>query len=79
MTPEAVKAMLYGGLKELTEDRKLFRKSEIGRKHEYSSWTEEGEVAVKDFISLVTTQMLMAEEARIESKAKDMVMDNLKK
>lgn len=79
MTPETVKAMLYGGLKEMTEDRKLFRKSDIGRKHEYSGWTDEGEIAVKGFVELMTTQMLIAEDAKIEDKAKDMVMSNLKK
>jgi len=79
MTPDTVKAMLYGGLKELANDKKYFRKSDIGRKHEYSSWTESGLTEVQDFVKLVTVQMLIAEDTAIEDKAKDMVMENLKK
>jgi hypothetical protein len=79
MTPDTVKAMLYGGLKELANNHKYFRKSDIGRQHEYSKWTENGEHEVKEFVKLMTTQMLIAEDTAIEDKAKDMVMENLKK
>lgn len=79
MTPDSVKAMLYGGLKELTNNAKFFRKSDIGRKHEYSNWTENGWGEAQEFLKLMTTQMLVAEESAIEEKAKDMVMENLKK
>ncbi len=79
MTPETVKAMLYGGLKELTNNKKYFRKSDIGRKHEYSGWTEDGVPEVNEFVKLMTTQLLIAEDTAIEDKAKDMVMENLKR
>lgn len=79
MTPDTVKAMLYGGLKELANDKKCFSKSGIGGQHEYSKWTTHGDQEVQSFIKLMTTQMLIAEDTAIEDKAKDMVMENLKK
>ena len=78
MKRHALKEQLYGGILEMTKNRSLFNKSEIGRKHEYSTWTKEGEQELLEFMKNMVCSMLICEDAEIDAKAKEMTFNALK-
>lgn len=69
---------LVGGIVEMMNDPKLFRKSEIGRKHEYSNWTEVGRTALTEFIEEYSKKLLVAEERDLDARAREMTFQALK-
>ena len=78
MKRQALKDQLYGGILEMTKNRTLFNKSDIGKEHRYSDWTSAGEKELLEFIKQMTTNMLVSEDAEIDARAKDMVFNKLK-
>ena len=45
---------------------------------EYNKFTEDGEKALNEFISIMAVKMAQAEKAELDTRAKDMVMKELK-
>ena len=76
MDKQAVKHMLYGGIKELMNDRNYYYNSGVDRK--YSHFSKEGEIAVFKFVSDIATFITAAEEKELDQRAKDMVLKELK-
>jgi hypothetical protein len=76
MDKGALKEFMYGGLMELMRNRHYFYHSSVGA--EYSHWTEEGQKALADYISVMGYKMLHAEEAELDNRAKNIVMKTLK-
>jgi hypothetical protein len=73
-----IKDQLYGSILEMTKNRDLFRKSDIGQKHEYSHWTDSGKIAIAELIDDMTRKILIAENEELNDRAKKMVWDQLK-
>lgn len=76
MDKQAVKDLIYGGLTELLNNKSFYYTSSIGS--EYNKFTEEGEQALKEFMSIMAVKIKQAEHASLDKRAKDMVMKTLK-
>jgi len=76
MDRQAIKDLTYGGIQELLKNRTYYYHSSVGSG--YSHWTEEGKAALAEFMNMVGFEMLRAEEAELDRRAKKMVMDGLK-
>jgi hypothetical protein len=76
MDRDAIKDFIYGGVTELMRNRHYFYHSSVGP--EYCHWTEEGEKALAEYMTLVGRQMLVTEEKDLDKRAKDMVLTTLK-
>ncbi len=77
MEKQALKDLMYGGINELMQDRRYYYRSSVGR--EYSHWTDEGKAVMNDFIREMTRYMWEAEEAALDNRAKNMVLEELKR
>ena len=78
MQKSALKDLLYGSIVEMTNNKDLFYKSEIGRTYEYSHWTDDGKLVVMELIEDVTRKILTSENEELNDRAKKMVWDQLK-
>ena len=76
MEQEAIKALLYGGIQELTRNRRYYYHSSVGS--EYSHWTEEGTIALVEYMNLISHKMIQSEEASLNKRAKELVIKGLK-
>jgi hypothetical protein len=76
MTQDALKDLLFGGIRELSKNRVYFYQSSIGS--EYSHWTEAGLKALGDFTKMLTHMATEAEEEQLNKRAKDLVLKGLK-
>ena len=76
MEKQAIKEIMYGGLKELMNHRRYFYKSSVSK--EYSYFTTEGKEAVQNFIVDISRYITDAEEHDLNQRAKDMVIKELK-
>ena len=75
----AVKDQLYGSIIEMMRNREYFYRTDIGKNHEYSHWTEEGRKALMEFVESHSKRILTAEEELIRNRAKEMTFEALKK
>ncbi len=76
MTKQDLKNILYGSIYELTKDRKNYHYSNFG--NNYSHFTSEGEKAVLELLQVWVYSMIQTEEKELDSRAKDLVMKELK-
>jgi hypothetical protein len=76
MNRDAIKDFMYGGVMELMKNRTYYYYSTVGP--EYCHWTEEGEKALAQYMTLVGRQMLEAEEKELDQRAKNIVLNTLK-
>jgi hypothetical protein len=76
MDKEAIKNLMFGGFCELIRDSRYYHKSSVGP--EYCYFTARGEIAIQDFMSQLAVHMHKAEEADLDRRAKDMVINGLK-
>lgn len=76
MEKGAIKDLVYGGINELMHNRRYYYRSSVGK--DYSNWTDEGKVALNDFMKEITQYMWDAEEKALDERAKEMVMKELK-
>jgi hypothetical protein len=72
----AVKELLYGGLLEIMNNRHYYYNSSIGS--DYSHFTDAGKVAMDEYLNTMGRLMLKAEEASLNKRAKDLVINGLK-
>ena len=76
MDKQAIKHLLYGGIKELMNDRTYYYDSSVDKK--YSHFTKSGEAAVQQFVTEIATFITAAEAVELDHRAKDMVLKELK-
>lgn len=76
MEKQAIKQLMYGGIKELMLDRKYYYNSGMGKN--YSHFTDEGKVAVYEFVTEIAAYITEAENKELDSRAKEMVLRELK-
>jgi hypothetical protein len=77
MDRTAIKDFMYGGVIELMRNRQYYYSS--GVSSAYNHWTEEGLVALTDYMALVTGKMWEAEQLELDARARELVLKELKK
>ena len=77
MQRPAIKDMIYGGLMEIMRNRQYYYHSGVGS--HYSHFTDEGREAVQEFFNLMSGKMMEAEHAELDERAKQQVINELKK
>lgn len=77
MQKSAIKDLVYGGMEELLNNNRYYYHSSVGR--DYSHLTEDGKVAVIEFMDLMAWKIKQAEDADLDQRAKKQVLDQLKK
>jgi hypothetical protein len=73
---DAIKALMYGGIRELMHNRKYYYYSTVGST--YSHWTDEGKEALNDYMNIIGYKILEAEERALDKRAKELVIKGLK-
>ena len=76
MNKSAIKDLVYGGMTELMKNKTYYYHSSVGAN--YGHWTEHGKEALTEFMNLVAGKMYEAEQADLDSRAKQQVLDQLK-
>jgi len=76
MDSNAIKELLYGGIKELMNNRNYYYNSGAGA--EYSHWTESGEQAITDYTNLIGRKILEIQAQELDKRAKELVIEGLK-
>jgi hypothetical protein len=76
MEKQAIKDLMYGSLTELMQNRRYYSRSSVGP--EYSCWTEEGQLVLKQFMSEITKLIYIADQNDLDSRAKELVLKELK-
>jgi regulator of sigma D len=72
----AIKDFVYGGIMELMRNRQYYYHS--GVNSTYSHWTDEGKVALVEYMTLVSAKMHDAEQTELNARAKELVLNELK-
>ena len=76
MEKSAIKDIVYGGLEEIISNRRYYYVSSVS--FGYSHFTDEGKEAVIEFLDLMSQKMRESENADLENRAKQQVIDGLK-
>jgi len=72
----AIKDLLYGGISELMKNKSYYYRSTVGKA--YSHFTDEGKAALNEFVLEISQFMTEADEAELDRRAKEIVMNTLK-
>jgi hypothetical protein len=73
MEKAAIKDLIYGGLEEILNNNRYYYHSTVGR--DYSHLTDLGKQAVTEFMDIMAYQMRAAENADLDRRAKQQVLD----
>lgn len=76
MDRQSIKEFMYGGLTELIKNPNYYYHSGAGMT--YSHLTDRGEQAIVEYMNMVSWKMLEAEEADLNKRAKNLVIQGLK-
>ncbi len=76
MDRTAIKDLVYGGMLELMRNRDYYYNSGVSAS--YNHWTEQGRIALADYMNLVAGKMWEAEQAELDRRARDLVVKELK-
>lgn len=77
MKKSAIKDLIYGGLEEILNNRNYYYHSSVGSA--YSHLTEDGKDAVVEFMNLMAFKIIEAENTDLNERAKQQVINQLKK
>ena len=77
MQKAAIKDLTYGGLEELINNRAYYHHSTVGAA--YSHFTDDGKAAVLEFMELIAAKIKDSENEDLDRRAKQQVLDALKK
>ncbi len=77
MEKGAIKDLVYGGLEEIINNRNYYYASSVG--FGYNHFTDEGKIALTEFMDLMAYKIRDAENADLDRRAKKQVLDQLKK
>ena len=76
MQTSAIKELMYGGVRELMNNRTYYYHSSVGQ--QYSHWTDEGQKVLAEYMNLIGYKMIETEEAILNQRAKELVLKGLK-
>lgn len=77
MDKQAIKELMYGGLKEIMSNRIYYYRSSVGKN--YSSFTSAGREVMHQFVEDLAGYICQAEDAALDERAKELVLKELKK
>ncbi len=77
MQKGAIKDLVYGGVEEILSNRNYYYHSSVGA--DYSHFTEDGKIAMVEFMNLMAFKIKQAEDADLNERAKQQVLEELKK
>ncbi len=77
MKKGAIKDLVYGGIEEILSNRNYYYHSAVGA--DYSHFTEDGKVAMVEFMDLMAFKIKQAEDADLNERAKQQVLNELKR
>jgi hypothetical protein len=77
MEKAAIKDLIYGGLEEILNNNRYYYHSTVGAS--YSHLTDLGKQAVTEFMDTMAYQIRTVENADLDRRAKQQVLDTLKK
>jgi len=70
---------LYAGILAVLNDRDAYYQSSIGKKGEYNHFQEGGKEAIMNYIEQFAPLMLRQQNLELDKRAKQLVIDELKK
>ena len=70
---------LYAGILAVLNDRDAYYQSNIGKKGEYNHFQEGGKEAIIDYIEQLAPLMLKQQNLELDNRAKQLVINELKK
>ncbi len=76
MDKDSIKDLLYGGISELVNNRDFYHMSGVST--EYSKLTDRGAAAILMFINQMAVNILVAQQAELDNRAKQLVLNGLK-
>lgn len=76
MDKKALKDVIYGGLYEIIHNPKYFYNGYMDER--YSSFSDEGKEVLAEFTKMAAAKMYQIERAELDSKVKELVINNLK-
>ena len=68
---------VYAGLFEIIKDKNLYYQSSIDSK--YNKFTEKGEQEILEWLKVMAPKMLEVEKAELDARAKQLVIEELKR
>lgn len=77
MQRPAIKDIVYGGMMEIMRNRQYYYHSSVGST--YSHFTDEGREVMIEFLNVVGGKMMEAEHEELNERAKQQVINELKK
>ncbi len=77
MEKSAIQSLVYGGLTELIKNDRYYYRSSVGAG--YSHFTDNGQKALIEYMNMVAFEIHKAEEESLNNRAKQMVIEELKK
>jgi hypothetical protein len=76
MEKQAIKELMYGGLKEIMNNNRYYCDRRSG--HRLSHFTESGKEVLQEFVQDLAGYITAAENAELDQRAKEMVLKELK-
>ena len=77
MQRPAIKDVVYGGMMEIMRNRQYYYHSGVGS--HYSHFTDEGREVMIEFLNTMSGKMMEAEHEELDARAKQQVINELKK
>ena len=77
MQRPAIKDVVYGGMMEIMRNRQYYYHSSVGST--YSHFTDEGREVMIEFLNVIGGKMMEAEHDELDQRAKELVINELKK
>lgn len=76
---DLIEKQLYLGIVAVLKDEKLYHESTIGRKGEYNYFRDNGKEALMTYIEAMAPLILKNERDKLDNRAKELVLEELKK
>jgi len=76
---DLIEKQLYMGIVAVLKDDKLYYESRVGKKGEYNHFREGGHEALLRYIDTMAPLILANEREKLDKRAKEMVLEELKR
>lgn len=76
---DLIEKQLYLGIVAVLKDDKLYYESTVGKKGEYNHWQAGGQEALLTYIEAMAPLILKNEREKLDKRAKELVLEELKR
>lgn len=76
---DLIEKQLYLGIVAVLQDSKIYYESRIGQKGEYNHFREGGKEALLTYIEAMAPLILNNEREKLDKRAKELILEELKK